>query len=232
MKKLVIALSLFILSAPVFAAGQVAAGGGAAASGKASAQEQKAAADAIHMEILEVEALSWARRIAVAGDISYDRLHANSERWVMSGEVRDKLFSRIKEILDAGAVRDLTEEEHDRYNTGLERIRSIFGNNASKGQKQLRVKADREEIDVISREIMDVEARYWAWRIGIIKDTNYNDLSAKSQNWIGKTETKKELFRQIKELLDAGEARVLTAGEKARYDAGKARIRAVLKAGA
>jgi hypothetical protein len=232
MGKLVIALSLLIFSAPVFAAGRIDAGSGAAASGKTAAQEKRAAADAMHLEILEVEALYWARRIAVVRDISYDGLYANSERWVMGGEVRDKLFSRIKEILDSGAARDLTDEEHDRYDTGLERIRTIFGNNVPKTPQQLRVKAGREEIDVISRRIMDVEARYWAWRISVVKDINYEDLSGKSKNWIGKTETKKELFRKIKELLDSGEARALTAEEKARYDDGKARIRAILKADA
>lgn len=228
MKKLLIALSLLIFSAPVFAAGQAAAG--AAVPGKTSLQEKKDAVDVIHLEILEVEALYWARRIAVTGDITYQGLHANSEQWIMGKEMRDKLFARMKEILDAGEARNLTDEEYEKYDSGKDRIRMILGTYTPKTPQQLKLKADREAIDVISREIMDVEARYWAWRITVVGDTDYSGLSAKSENWIGKTETRKELFRKIKGLLDSGEARALTAEEKARYDDGKARIKAILKA--
>lgn len=227
MKKLLIALSLLIFSAPVFAAGQAAPG--AAVPGKTSLQEKKDAVDVIHLEILEVEALYWARRIAVAGDITYQGLYANSERWIMGKEMRDKLFARMKEILDTGEARKLTDEEYEKYDSGLDRIRMILGTYKPKTPQQLKVKADREAIDVIDREIMDVEARYWAWRIAVVKDTDYNDLAAKSERWIGKTETKKELFKKIQGLLDAGDARPLTDGEKTRYDDGKARIRAILK---
>lgn len=225
MKKLIIALSLLIFSVPVFAAG-------VAVSGKMSLQEKRDALDVIHLENLEVEALYWARRIAVVGDLTYGGLHANSERWIMGKEVRDKLFARMKEILDAGEARNLTDEERARYESGGDRRRMILGTYTPKNPKQPRVSAEREAIDVISREIMDVEARYWAWRIAVVRDTDYNDLSAKSEGWIGKTETKKELFKKIQGLLDAGDTRPLTAEEKARFDEGKARKKAILKAGA
>ncbi|HCC48273.1 MAG TPA: hypothetical protein DEQ38_09210 [Elusimicrobia bacterium] len=224
MKKLLIALSLLIFSVPAFAAG-----GGV--SGKTPLQVKKDAVDVIHLENLEVEALYWARRITVVGDLTYGELHANSERWIMGKEVRDKLFARMKEILDAGGARDLTDDERERYDSGMYRIRMILGTYKPKTPQQLKLKADREAVDVVSREIMDVEARYWAWRIAVVRDTDYSDLSAKSEKWIGKTETKKELFRKIQGLLDAGDTRPLTAEEKARHDDGKARIRAIYKVG-
>lgn len=223
MKRILIALALLIFSVPAFAAGT-------AVSGKMSLQEKKDAVDVIHLENLEVEALYWARRIAVVGDINYQGLYSNSERWVMGKEVRDKLFARMKEILDAGKARDLTDEELDRYDSGKDKIRMILGTYTPKTPQQLKVKADREAIDAINREIMDVDARYWAWRIAVVNDTGYNDLAVKAERWIGKTETKKELFKKIQELLDSGDARPLTPEEKTRHDEGKARIRAILKA--
>lgn len=89
----------------------------------------------------------------------------------------------------------------------------------------------REQVDAISKEILEVEALYWAWRVKYLGDVSYDELREKSKRWIGKPETKARLFARMKEILDGGSARALTAPEKKKYDEGKEQIRDLLAPG-
>lgn len=89
----------------------------------------------------------------------------------------------------------------------------------------------REQVDAVSKEILEVEALYWAWRVKFLRDVSYDQLQENSKRWIGKPETKALLFSKMREILDSGSARALTAAEKTKYDEGKDRIRALLSPG-
>ncbi|HCC46970.1 MAG TPA: hypothetical protein DEQ38_02450 [Elusimicrobia bacterium] len=89
----------------------------------------------------------------------------------------------------------------------------------------------REQVDAVSKEILEVEALYWAWRVKYLGDVSYDELREKSRRWIGKPGTKAQLFARMKEILDGGSARALTAAEMRKYDEGKEKIRDLLAPG-
>ena len=90
---------------------------------------------------------------------------------------------------------------------------------------------EKDQVDAIDREMLDIEAMQWAWRVADVKDTSYEKLEKLSERWIIKPDTRKELFKKIKLLLDGKKARPLTSQEKAKFDESKERIRGILAPG-
>ena len=84
------------------------------------------------------------------------------------------------------------------------------------------------EIDVIDKETLDLDARYWAWRIKGYGDVTYYQMLEYSKNWIMSFTNKAQLMRKIKEILDGGEVRKLNKDEMAKLDGAKEKIRAIL----
>ena len=91
--------------------------------------------------------------------------------------------------------------------------------------------AEMDQVDAIDRQILDIEAMQWAWRVAEVKDTTYEKLETLSEHWVIKPDTRKELFKKIKLLLDENKARPLTPEETAKLDEGKERIRGILAPG-
>ncbi len=87
------------------------------------------------------------------------------------------------------------------------------------------------EIDRVQKEIADVNSMHWAWRIKNTGDITYDKLVVNSANWTAMPETKAMLLGKIKDILDAGTARALTAEEQERFEKGKAKARSILQAG-
>jgi hypothetical protein len=88
-----------------------------------------------------------------------------------------------------------------------------------------------DKIDPIQRDVLDIEARYWAWDIQNLKRVTYAELSSKSKRWIIKPETRKLLFAKIAENLDAGSVKSLTLEEREKYDESRKQIRLILSPG-
>lgn len=82
--------------------------------------------DRVDRRTLEQDALYWAWRIAGIKDVTYDDLHAMSERWIMRRSTRDMLFAGIKRILDTGTARELTPEERRIVEEGRAEARRIL----------------------------------------------------------------------------------------------------------
>ena len=85
-----------------------------------------------------------------------------------------------------------------------------------------------QQIDAVERENLPLEAMYWSYRVKILGDVTYEDLVAKSRNWLMLEETKKELLSAVRAHLDNASARQLTPEERKRYEAGLRKTRAML----
>lgn len=88
-----------------------------------------------------------------------------------------------------------------------------------------------ERVDIIDRETLDLQAAYWAWRVGGEKDVTYAELVGYAPGWIMKDDTRTELLAKIKKILDSGEARALTAAELKRHEYSRKKVRALLSPG-
>lgn len=82
-----------------------------------------------------------------------------------------------------------------------------------------------ERRDAGQREMLELDALYWSYRVAVQRDISYESLLAASGNWVLTEENKKSLLARVKRHLDEGTARALTAEERRQYEAGKARLR-------
>jgi len=87
------------------------------------------------------------------------------------------------------------------------------------------------QIDALQKETMDEEVMYWAWRITTVKDVSYAQMESNVQRWIMTKETKALFLEKLKNTVDSGKSRPLTAEERKKYEANKARIRNLLAPG-
>lgn len=210
MKKLIIIITLLgIAAAPVMA--------------RAAA----APADAVYARVLNTEAMAWAWSIMKAKNISYQDLENKSANWGRGEAVRSQLLAKVKDIINNGQVRRLTTGEEAELAAARAEARGLSsraGSEKSAGQRSARQAA----INGAAREMLDVEAKYWAWRIAVIRDVTFNELKAKSEGWMRGAELTEELLAKVKVNLQSGETPELGKGEQATMDACKKRIKQIV----
>jgi len=87
------------------------------------------------------------------------------------------------------------------------------------------------QIDALQKETLEEEVIYWAWRITTVKDLSYSQLESNVQRWIMTKETKAVFLEKLKNTVDSGKSRPLTAEERKKYEANKTKIRNLLAPG-
>ncbi|OGS08214.1 MAG: hypothetical protein A2270_10300 [Elusimicrobia bacterium RIFOXYA12_FULL_51_18] len=182
----------------------------------------------IDLEIFDIEAMYWAWRIKDKDTTYYDLLD-KSKRWIILAETKNKLFAKIQENLDTGTVRALTAAEQDKLDDAKSRIRAILSDGAPEHPGLAAQRAQMAKVDEIDKEILDIRARYWAFRIKNDGDVTYDTLLAYSKKWVGIKETTTKLMEKIKGLLAGGDITPLDELEHNQLDDAHARIRAILR---
>ncbi len=182
--------------------------------------------DEIDLRYLEVSALYWAWRVRFTDEPSYEQLLGASKHWIGKPATKEKLMRRIKELLDTGKARPLTDEERRLNTEGTNKSREVLGHGP------LGTPTERwpvlEEIDKIDARDRELSAMYWAWRIADVKDVTFKDLHGHSDRWIMKRASRDALFARIRSILDRGAARELTPAQARRLERGRREIRAIL----
>lgn len=220
MKSLIILSALFAVTVPYASAQQP------------EAAQRGAAVDAVHARMLDAEALAWAWRIEKTKDVSYEGLTRQAANWGMGEAARERLFGRIKELVNRGQVRRLTRAERAVLEEGRAEIKAIVAGEAAVKRGPVAARAAKEsKVDAAAREMLDVEAKYWAWRIAAERNITYNELEAYSQGWVRGAEVSGELLARVKARLQAGETGPLTAAEQGRLDAGNKKISDLVRRG-
>lgn len=215
MKKLIIVVTLLGI-----AAAQVKAQDTGARTGQAGA------ADAVHARVLNVEAMSWAWRIEKAENITYQTLEKQSANWGRGEAVRGQLLAKIKEIINSGRVRLLTAGEDAELEAAKAEVKTIASGGVPPAEKSARRSAARQAaIDRAAREMLEPEAKYWAWRIAVVRDVTYDELQGHSEGWMRGVEVSGELLAKVKANLQSGDTPALNRTEQANLDACKKRIK-------
>ena len=90
---------------------------------------------------------------------------------------------------------------------------------------------DMDKIDAIDREVIDLEAKEWAWRVSVVKDVTYEQLREYSKHWIMKEESKKQLFQKISDNIKNGRTSEPNPDETAKINDAHKRIHDILAPG-
>lgn len=190
--------------------------------------EQQREADAIHASVVDTEAMSWAWRIEKGKSLSYAELTRNSANWGRGEEVRGRLLAKVKEIINKDEVRLLTAKENDELASAKARVRAILSGERAAILRVNKRASRQAAIDAAAREMMDVEAKHWAWRIAVKGDITYDELKANSEGWLRGPEVSGELLKNVKDRLQSGETSALTKAEQDRLDAGTKKIKEIV----
>jgi hypothetical protein len=171
-------------------------------------------ADAIQREALETTAMYWAWRISVKHDATYEQFEKYAFAWDLLPATRDLLLERIRGLIATGKARKLDRREEKIMQDSEARLTALTADTPRMTPDFKRKLAARDEA---MRPVAEIEAMYWAWRIAGTKDSSYEELRKDSANWFSSEETKTDLFKNIKAMLDSGKARPLTVEEETRY---------------
>ncbi|HNW43751.1 MAG TPA: hypothetical protein PKI19_04550 [Elusimicrobiales bacterium] len=174
---------------------------------------------------VDLNARYWGRRVR-AGE---KEVLGYVDNWVYTRQVRAALKSAIEKYA-AQETPALTKEEAYKKAACGEKLSRDYDTQRAELRAKTGglLKGKLELIDTVQRETLKEDAMYWAWRAEVVRDTSFSELQALSQRWIMMPDTRTELFRLMEENIKAGKVRALTPEEKARHDAGKARVRAIL----
>lgn len=72
--------------------------------------------------------------------------------------------------------------------------------------------------DIINRATIDLQAKYWAWRISLQKDLTYTSVERESGTWPMSPQTRAKFLEKLKELVLSGSREPLTKDEETRLD--------------
>ncbi len=218
MKKLIIVVTLLGIAAAQVKAQDVTGRTG-----------QAGATDAIHARVLDVEALSWAWRIKRTKDMSYRDLEKKSANWGRGEALRGQLLAKIKEIINNDQVRRLNTKEDSALDAANAEVRAILSISRARLEKSAGQRSARQAaIDGAAREMLEVEAKYWAWRIAVVRNITFDELKGHSEGWMRGAEVSDELLAKIKIKLQSGENQRLSGDEQAKFDAGNKKIKQLL----
>lgn len=187
---------------------------------------QAGAAEAVYARILDVEAMSWAWRIEKGNSLSYAKLQKMSANWGRGEVVCGQLLAKVKEIINGRQVRRLTSKEEAELEAANAEVRALSSGVRSYSEKSgVRLNNKQVSTDKAAREILEVEAKYWAWRIAVVRNITFNELKANSDGWMRGVEVSEELLAKVKVRLQSGEIAALSKAEEAKLDAGRKAIK-------
>lgn len=170
--------------------------------------------DAVFSNTLDVEAMYWAWRISKEKDAPFAKMVKYSSAWDIFPATREKFWLKTGELIDSGQARKLNSHEERLRKETEKKLEELTEN------EPLYDAATKESIaaiDEIMQGILAIDAMYWAWRIVHDKDVTYKELREYSEHWMASRGQNERFFGALKEILDAGKARALTAEEDRKY---------------
>ena len=181
--------------------------------------------DAITAPVKDIDARYWANRVQ-RGDITLNELEQYSENWLGSEEANKQTIAQIKKYVEAGKPVSVTSQEKELLDATNEKVYSFLKSPLGD------IKAQRDaKIDAIAAPVQDIDARYWARRVTILKDVTLEELEKYSKQWIGSKQANEQLLTLIKQYVNSGKKIVLTPEELDQLEENNRQVRAFLNNG-
>ena len=181
---------------------------------------------AIAAQVRDIEARYWARQVQ-QGSIVMGTLETASKNWLGLPEENAKLIALVKKYANGPKVPALTSEEMDALDKNKQEVRK-FLNNGRENPAAAKLAERNRQIRLLHEPVFELEARYWAWRIAVVKDTTLEELEEYSQNWVGERAYNAKLIEQIRKNLKSGNTKQLTQKEEKKLENMHAQVRKLL----
>lgn len=155
----------------------------------------------------QLDALYWAHRIAAAKETGWDEFKAYSADWNMAEMQKRKILDMAAADIQKGRIREFNASQKNFFEA---RRRSRWLPGPGRLDQGLIRDMGREEA-------VEIIARYWIWRIGILSELSIQDLE--QCNLPYKKEFLAELNSQLLSMQKSGAAHALSNGELHKLDA-------------
>jgi hypothetical protein len=174
--------------------------------------------DKLDRQTLDLQAKYWAWR--VQNRDTYNKIKREVQNSVVMPATADLILTKVRNILDSDTVRQLSSAENDKLIGSYNKVNKIIE------AATMPDDAKTAAIDKIRRENASLEAMHLA--LNINDRLNYENLTARVQNWIMAESTKKLFLEKVGRLLAKGKEIKLSETEYKKYSKIKKKIRKIL----
>lgn len=188
--------------------------------------ERDAKISAITAQVQEIEARYYARQVQ-QGYIMMGTIEAESKNWLGLPQENAKLVALIKQYVNGPKVPALTPEEMDALDENKREVR-LFLNNGKENPAAAKLAERNRQIRLLREPVFELDARYWAWRVAVVKDTTLKELEEHSQHWVGERSYNAKLIEQIRQNLKDGNTKSLTKKEEKKLEEVDKQVRKLL----
>lgn len=220
MKKLVLVLCLCAVCLPALAQREDA--------GKIRA-ERDAAISKISAEVRDIEARYWAGEV-LEKRTSLGALEVNARRWLGERAENERLLDLTRQYVRQGKIPALSAQELDLLDENKRRVREFLNDGRQNPAAEALARRNRE-ITQIKKPVAQIEARHWAWRIAVVKDVTFEELSANARQWVGERSANAALMDLVEENLKKGNTAPLSPQEEKRLEEANKQVRGLFGAG-
>lgn len=156
---------------------------------------------------MQLDALYWARRIAATRELTLKDFERYDLAWAMPQQQRKKLLGMVANNIKKRKIRKFNDSEKNFFEA---RRRSQWLPGPGRLDEGLIADMGREEA-------VELLARYWIWRIGILSELSLQDFM--SCRFSYKPDFRRELAERIADLQVKGAAHSPSDGELHKLDA-------------
>ena len=188
-------------------------------------EERDAKIDAITAPVRDIEARYWAREVK-EHRTDLVTLEQNAKQWLGSDNAKAEQLALIKHYATSAQPIVITPEEMKQLDDSKRQVR-VFLNGSENPTAQALARVNRQ-IREIKEPVFELDARYWAYRIAVVKDVTLDELKAYSENWVGERSYNQKLMEKVEENLRTGNTEKLSKKEEKKLDKAKLRVHKLL----
>jgi len=190
-------------------------------------QERAAKISAITAKVQDINARYYARQVQ-QGQVMIGSLESASKSWLGLPEQNAQLIALIKEYARGPEVPDLTWQELDQLDENNREVQR-FLHNGRENPAAAKLAEMNRKIRELKEPVFELDARYWAWRVAVVKDTTMDELEGYAKNWVGERSYNQKLIAKIRENVQTGNTKKLTKEEEKKLNKVTKQVRKLLK---
>lgn len=192
-----------------------------------AAEKRLKEVDAIKSEVRDIKARELALGIK-AGKYTVKNLREESKNWTGTAKGNKELVDLAVKYSKSKKTVSISEEEWDKLDENNRKVRTFLNNGKETDGDKALLKRNKK-IRKVQEEVFELDARYWANRVAVVKNVTMEDLSKSSLNWVGERSYNQKLINRISENIKTGNTAALTDKEMKKLDKANEKVRNILK---
>ncbi len=192
-----------------------------------AAEKRLKEVDAIKSKVRDIKARELALGIK-AGKYTVKNLREESKNWTGTAKGNKELVDLAVKYSKSKKTVSISEEEWDKLDENNRKVRTFLNNGKETDGDKALLKRNKK-IRKVQEEVFELDARYWANRVAVVKNVTMEDLSKSSLNWVGERSYNQKLINRISENIKTGNTAALTDKEMKKLDKANEKVRNILK---